>query len=149
MMKLIKYMAVFFAILLLSGCQGSRPNFSAMSDTERDAYNAREEGISLEQYVKNRNDQIRINKKRMEEASIELDRRLSSYEDNYFAEFETIKRDIPDRQSYYFQPKNKKEPCKVYMAYDSQKDESSKLFWDGQCKNGYAHGMGRLIPRSD
>lgn len=78
-----------------------------------------------------------------------IQKRLMQYEKNYLTEYEKIQSNISNYKAYYFQPINKKEPCKVFMAYDSQKDESSKLYWDGECKNGYATGMGRLIQKAD
>lgn len=55
-------------------------------------------------------------------------------------------------KSFTNKPNNKKQPCKVYVGYgqeDPTQDESFKLYWDGQCKNGYAHGLGREFNMAD
>lgn len=100
-----------------------------------------------------------INKKErelQEKARIEREqnqlKKLASYEINYLKEFEQIKNDIPKANVKWVQPHNKKQPCKVYVGYgqeDPTQDESFKLYWDGQCKNGYAHGLGREFNMAD
>jgi len=49
--------------------------------------------------------------------------------------------------SKWIQVNNKNEPCKVYVEVDSQNNHTQKseykIFWDGECKNGYANGLGR------
>lgn len=50
-----------------------------------------------------------------------------------------------EREKLFIQPVNKKEPCKLPTT-QSQLDRSNfRTFWDGQCKNGYAYGLGRDI----
>ncbi|CAM4056192.1 hypothetical protein [Campylobacter armoricus] len=44
------------------------------------------------------------------------------------------------------QVKNKKEKCLILTSKDT-KDESYEIYWDGLCKNGYAHGLGREIEK--
>lgn len=50
----------------------------------------------------------------------------------------------------WLQPKNKVEQCKIYFHATTAPDENpfweegpTELFWDGDCKNGYAYGLGR------
>lgn len=45
--------------------------------------------------------------------------------------------------------KNKKEECKVYVSINPNDDKTKKadysLYWDGECKDGFAYGLGREI----
>ena len=50
----------------------------------------------------------------------------------------------------WLQPMNKGIPCKIYSSSSSEqgsspwwRDTSAKYYWDGECKNGYAYGLGR------
>ncbi|GHV07512.1 hypothetical protein AGMMS50229_14490 [Campylobacterota bacterium] len=49
----------------------------------------------------------------------------------------------------WVQPANKKEPCKVYVGFNPDNDHTKgngyKIFWDGECKDGYVFGLGREI----
>lgn len=46
------------------------------------------------------------------------------------------------------QPVNKKEKCLLpFMVNDS--DGKMQLYWDGECKNGYASGLGRVVRALD
>lgn len=49
----------------------------------------------------------------------------------------------------FTQPVNKKEPCLLPTSADQQARSNFKAYWDGQCKNGYAYGLGRDIAMSD
>lgn len=49
----------------------------------------------------------------------------------------------------YTQPVNKVEPCKVITSQSQQERNNFRAYWDGQCKNGYAYGLGRDIAISD
>lgn len=52
----------------------------------------------------------------------------------------------------WIQASNKREPCKLYQSYHDNNypdTENVKRFWDGGCKNGYAHGIGRELVRGD
>lgn len=49
----------------------------------------------------------------------------------------------------YTQPVNKKEPCKLPTTQDQLEHSNFRAYWDGQCKNGYAFGLGRDIAISD
>ena len=47
----------------------------------------------------------------------------------------------------WIQAANKKEACKLFVGYNPNDDrtlkDGYKIFWDGECKNGYASGLGR------
>ncbi|WP_169777779.1 hypothetical protein [Campylobacter curvus] len=49
----------------------------------------------------------------------------------------------------FIQPNNKKEQCKILTSTRSDNDhtiqENYKLYWDGECKDGFAYGLGREI----
>ncbi len=49
----------------------------------------------------------------------------------------------------YNQPLNKKVACKLPTSEDQIQRRNFKQFWDGECKNGYAFGLGRDISISD
>lgn len=49
----------------------------------------------------------------------------------------------------YIQPVNKKEPCKLPTTQDQLNRNNFRAYWDGQCKGGYAFGLGRDIAISD
>jgi hypothetical protein len=49
----------------------------------------------------------------------------------------------------YTQPVNKQEPCKLPTTRDQQERSTFRSYWDGQCKNGFAFGLGRDIAISD
>ncbi len=80
---------------------------------------------------------------------------VGKYEKMYFAEYEQIKKKNKEKYANYqepfkwIQPKNKKESCKVYVSINPNDDKTEKsdysLFWDGECKDGYAYGLGREI----
>lgn len=73
---------------------------------------------------------------------------VAKYEKAYMAEYESIKQQYANFQpsSKWAQPKNKKEECKVYVGINPNDDKTIKsdysLFWDGECKDGYADGLG-------
>lgn len=52
-------------------------------------------------------------------------------------------------QLLYTQPVNKKEPCKLPTTQDQLERGNFRAYWDGQCKDGYAFGLGRDIAISD
>lgn len=62
-------------------------------------------------------------------------------------------RDVPSPQMpkgiLYTQPVNKKEPCKLPTTQDQLARSNFRTYWDGQCKDGYAYGLGRDIAISD
>lgn len=49
----------------------------------------------------------------------------------------------------YIQPANKNEPCKLPTTANQLSRGNFRAYWDGQCKNGYAYGLGRDIAISD
>lgn len=57
---------------------------------------------------------------------------------------------IPDRPvTLYVQPLNKKEDCKLPTTQAQLDRQDFRAYWDGQCKNGFAFGLGRDIAISD
>lgn len=76
---------------------------------------------------------------------------VGTYEKNYMSEYENIKKQSENYKPAFkwVQPKNKKEECKVYVSIDPKDDKTIKsyysLYWDGECKDGYAYGLGREI----
>ncbi|MBV5277577.1 MAG: hypothetical protein J0647_00750 [Campylobacteraceae bacterium] len=68
---------------------------------------------------------------------------IAKYEKAYMAEYERIKIEMASSKinKTWVQPKNKKEECKVKSAFQTNKPDYS-LFWDGECKDGYAEGLG-------
>jgi hypothetical protein len=52
-------------------------------------------------------------------------------------------------QKLYVQPANKSEPCKLPSTPDQTSRPNFRAFWDGECKNGFAYGIGRDIAISD
>jgi hypothetical protein len=73
---------------------------------------------------------------------------VDKYEKVYFVEYEKIKqKNINYKPSFkWIQPKNKKEECKIWVGINPNNDRTIKegyaFYWDGECKNGYAHGLG-------
>lgn len=49
----------------------------------------------------------------------------------------------------YTQPVNKKEPCKLPTTRDQLDRSNFRAYWDGDCNNGFAFGLGRDIAISD
>lgn len=55
-------------------------------------------------------------------------------------------------QVKWIQPANKNISCKIYSDFYIGTDPIStknKVFWDGDCKNGYAYGMGREFVKGE
>jgi hypothetical protein len=70
------------------------------------------------------------------------------YERKYLAEYQSIKEShIVQSIVKWIQAANKNVPCKVFIGTSKNKDRTldvnHKAFWDGDCKNGYANGLGR------
>ncbi|BDS30369.1 hypothetical protein [Aeromonas caviae] len=55
----------------------------------------------------------------------------------------------PQLEKLYTQPINKTEPCKLPTSKDQLERKNFRAYWDGDCKDGYAHGLGRDIALSD
>jgi len=105
--------------------------------------------MTVDEYRNYKNKKVQEEQKRKERLKRE---QLAKYEKNYLNEFEQIKNNIPKTNVKWVQPNNKKQPCKVYVGYgqdDPTQDGSFKLYWDGQCKNGYAYGLGREFNIAD
>nr|WP_086940487.1 hypothetical protein [Thaumasiovibrio occultus] len=49
----------------------------------------------------------------------------------------------------WLQPANKTEPCLLPMNLRFLQEPNARAYWDGECKDGYAHGLGRDIVLSD
>lgn len=60
---------------------------------------------------------------------------------------EALKAEVPER--LYVQPINKKEPCKLQTTQDQLDRPNFRSYWDGECRNGFAFGLGRDIAISD
>lgn len=52
-------------------------------------------------------------------------------------------------EKLYIQPLNKNEPCKLPSSKEQLERRNFRAYWDGQCKDGYAYGLGRDIAISD
>lgn len=52
-------------------------------------------------------------------------------------------------EKLYVQPANKTEPCKLPTSRDQLDRPNFRAYWDGECRNGFAFGLGRDIARSD
>lgn len=76
---------------------------------------------------------------------------INKYEQSYLLEYNNFKKQYENYKPSFkmVQPKNKKEDCKVYVSINEKNDKTIKsdysLYWDGQCKNGFANGLGREI----
>jgi len=72
-----------------------------------------------------------------------------SYEKAYFKEHQKLSKNFKDTTiSKWVQPHNHKKACKVLVRHahtDRTLDESYTLNWDGGCKDGLAHGLGRVF----
>lgn len=49
----------------------------------------------------------------------------------------------------YTQPVNKTEPCKIPTSKEQLNRSNFRAYWDGQCRNGFAFGLGRDVAISD
>ena len=56
---------------------------------------------------------------------------------------------FPKPKELFVQPGNKKEGCKIRTTDAQLASPNFKAFWDGQCKDGFAFGLGRDISISD
>jgi hypothetical protein len=56
----------------------------------------------------------------------------------------------PQEPAYlYTQPVNKTKPCKIFTHREQLDRNNFRAYWDGQCRNGFAFGLGRDIAISD
>lgn len=72
------------------------------------------------------------------------------YENAFQEEYKTnvvplIEETKANKAEKWLQPLNKKESCKIFFGYDKRNDWTTdiKPYWDGDCKDGYALGLGR------
>jgi len=151
--KLKTYTVVILGTLILTGCVAHNRSYGLANPSE-ESYNipkikkdCEDKGQGWKVKIFSDGSALCVEDEKTKER-LRL-KRLAKYEKDYLNEYEQIKNNMSSGKEYYFQPINKKEPCKVFMAYNSQKDESSKLYWDGECKNGYATGIGRLFQKAD
>lgn len=70
----------------------------------------------------------------------------SSFEGSLLARETTIP-EVPEK--LYIQPVNKKEACKLRTSQGQLDSPNFRAYWDGECKNGFAFGLGRHIAISD
>ena len=70
----------------------------------------------------------------------------SAFEQSLLAR-ESALPEIPSK--IYTQPINKKEPCKLPTTQDQLDRPNFRAYWDGDCKDGFAFGLGRDIAISD
>lgn len=56
---------------------------------------------------------------------------------------------VKQPEMLYTQPVNKREPCKLPTTQDQLERSNFRAYWDGQCRNGFAFGLGRDIAISD
>lgn len=52
-------------------------------------------------------------------------------------------------EKLYVQPANKEAPCKLPTSKDQLDRPNFRAYWDGDCRNGFAFGLGRDIAVSD
>lgn len=52
-------------------------------------------------------------------------------------------------EKLYVQPSNKAEPCKLPTSRDQLERSHFRAYWDGECRDGFAFGLGRDIAVSD
>ena len=55
----------------------------------------------------------------------------------------------PQAEKLYTQPMNQTEPCKLPTSQDQLDRRNFRAYWDGDCKDGFAFGLGRDIAISD
>lgn len=78
-------------------------------------------------------------------------RKVSQEEAFSFIQARERKSTTPPQESkpLYIQPVNKSEPCKLGTSQDQLDRNNFRAYWDGQCKDGFAYGLGRDIAISD
>lgn len=73
---------------------------------------------------------------------------MNNYENIYINEYSNIRKTYikPNKIEQWVQANNKKEDCKLFVSYgqdDVRQKPDYKIYWDGECKDGYAYGLGR------
>ena len=75
-----------------------------------------------------------------------------SYEEASSFERSLLARELvlpKEPEPLYIQPVNKKEACKLLTTQDQLDRTNFRAYWDGECKNGFAFGLGRDMAVSD
>ncbi len=77
---------------------------------------------------------------------------IERYYTLYSDELEGITKNQNDKKIVkWIQASNKEEPCKVFVGTSTDDDRTVnpeyQIFWDGECKNGFAYGIGREFER--
>lgn len=69
------------------------------------------------------------------------------YEKEVLNEYENLRKVNYQKVEKWIQPINKKQQCKIFVSGYKDKIDSfisdNKFYWDGECKNGFAYGLGR------
>lgn len=55
----------------------------------------------------------------------------------------------PYHEPHFIQPANKSVSCKIQAMWKEQEISVGKSYWSGECKSGFAHGLGAYIYLSD
>lgn len=76
-------------------------------------------------------------------------RKVSMTEATVYAKQITTTAPPQQPQRIYTQPANKTTPCKLPTSNYLLELKNYRHYWDGDCKNGYAYGLGRGIALSD
>lgn len=78
-------------------------------------------------------------------------RKVTTEEAFSFIRARTSQKPILSQESkpLYVQPLNKSEPCKLPTNQNQLDRNNFRAYWDGQCKGGFAYGLGRDIAISD
>lgn len=75
-----------------------------------------------------------------------LETNAKNLEEKYLKEYNSNQQNTPFVDKWV-QASNKNEACKVYIQTPKNSDrslnENFNIFWDGECKDGYAFGLGR------
>jgi hypothetical protein len=88
----------------------------------------------------------------LQKHSNSLLQRTNSLEDIFLYKYQEILNKIDEQSVIYIQAYNKIIPCKIWTkGYNPDKlqQDTYKVFWDGECKDGYAYGIGREIEQLD
>lgn len=124
----MKWVIFFVSSLVLSTIATAQNNNRAVSNEETVAFKSKFESISAEDNVKW----------------------------NLFKAGVSGKGEQKDHITAWIQPSNKKELCKIYfndLLVPGQtphwNNKENRYYWDGDCKNGYAYGIGREFEQVD
>ncbi len=80
--------------------------------------------------------------------NIQKTEKTSTIEDSFINEYNNLKTSYSSKiKSKWIQADNKDIACKVYVEFEDTNDRTKssnfKIFWDGECENGYAKGLGK------